>query len=160
MQEPEGQADFSSDASGGDSPGASSYQNTTQSQRASSPSQGASQPQKGALEPSGGTSDNSQSSVGSIIISNSGTGDITSIPYQSISSEPFDIQQSQEKTRSTIAIWLLVLLTSSIICSFAYAIFGDLSKGGVKEFLTLLLSSQFTLVGTALGFYFGTKPRS
>lgn len=75
-------------------------------------------------------------------------------------SDPFNIQASQEKTRSRIAIFLLTLLGVTVAFTFMYVWLGDLSKPGAKELVTLVVTSVFTLIGTALGFYFGTKPGS
>lgn len=75
----------------------------------------------------------------------------------------YDIAKSQEKTRAWLARGLFLLLAITYIgcvSSFLYYTFKSENKDdetAIKDFMTLVISSQTTLVGTALGFYFGAK---
>lgn len=89
--------------------------------------------------------------------------------------EKFNIQESQEQTRAKLATFLVTILSRTIIASFALvlgllliSIFVDEKKTSsfdktsslVKDLITVILTSQIGLVGTALGFYFGSKGNS
>lgn len=75
----------------------------------------------------------------------------------------FDIVESQEHTRANLAYGLLGLLFVTLAGSGVFVAFapqGENTKNN-RELLTLIWTSEVTLVGSALGFYFGsqTKPR-
>lgn len=87
----------------------------------------------------------------------------------------FNLQASQETTRSQLATFLVRILSRTIIASFSLvivllimSIFIDDKKTSsfdktsalVKDLITVILTSQIGLVGTALGFYFGSKSDS
>jgi len=87
----------------------------------------------------------------------------------------FNLQASQETTRSQLATLLVSILSRTIIASFSLvivllimSIFIDEKKTSsfdktsalVKDLITLILTAQIGLVGTALGFYFGSKGNS
>lgn len=84
----------------------------------------------------------------------------------------FSIRESQEQTRANLANFLVAILSRTIIASFTLvivlliiSIFVDEKKSSsfdktsalVKDLITVILTSQIGLVGTALGFYFGSK---
>ena len=87
-------------------------------------------------------------------------------------STDFNLQESQEKTRSGLANILVRILSRTIIASFflivallGISIFVDDKKTAsfdktsalAKELITVIFTAQIGLVGTALGFYFGSK---
>ncbi len=93
----------------------------------------------------------------------------------SLGNKKFDIQESQEITRAKLAIFLVNILARTILASFALvislliiSIFVDEKKTSsfdktstlVKDLITLILTAQIGLIGTALGFYFGSKGNS
>lgn len=84
----------------------------------------------------------------------------------------FDIRKSQEITRSKLADFLVKILAGTIITTFTLiivlliiSIFVDDRKTDsfdktsalAKELITVIFTAQIGLVGTALGFYFGSK---
>ncbi len=75
----------------------------------------------------------------------------------------FDIVESQERTRANLAYGLLWLLAATLAGAGLFVTFAPESKNTEdnRELLTLIWTSEVTLVGSALGFYFGsqTKPR-
>lgn len=79
-----------------------------------------------------------------------------------------DLNKDIEKTRSGLANKLLSLLISTYIGSFIiliaiiiYPVDNQEEKSEIytysKDIMTLLISTQTGLVGTALGFYFGSR---
>lgn len=87
---------------------------------------------------------------------------------QSIENLTTYIAQKQEDTRSQLAKTLLWLLIGTYIGSFLiligvifYPMQTNVDKSTVytyiKDVVTLLITTQTALVGTALGFYFGSR---
>ncbi len=68
-----------------------------------------------------------------------------------------EIRKSQESTRNRIANWLLGTYTATIVGVFVIISFTEVSQEDRKEVILLIITSQATLVGSALGFYFGQK---
>lgn len=64
------------------------------------------------------------------------------------------IAESQESTRGKLAITIISIYGSTILFCFAVIGFG-IAEGERKEILTLIITSQATLIGSAIGFYFG-----
>jgi hypothetical protein len=86
--------------------------------------------------------------------------------------EKLTIPESQEITRAGLANFLVMLLSGTIISSFVLVIVlliisisvdekktssFDKTSALVKDLITLIFTTQIGLVGTALGFYFGSK---
>ena len=75
----------------------------------------------------------------------------------------FDIVESQERTRANLAYGLLGLLVVTLAGVGLFITFAPEGKNTEdnRELLTLIWTSELALVGSALGFYFGsqTKPR-
>jgi hypothetical protein len=84
----------------------------------------------------------------------------------------FDIRKSQEETRAKLATRLVEILYQTVIVSvglivvlLSISIFVDDKKSAsfdktsalAKELITVVFTAQIGLVGTALGFYFGSK---
>jgi hypothetical protein len=70
----------------------------------------------------------------------------------------FNIVKAQEETRSLLAKWLLGMLCTTLLASFLVMSSKSLKdEPDLKNMLTLIITSQGTLVGTALGFYFGKQ---
>jgi hypothetical protein len=69
------------------------------------------------------------------------------------------IKKQRESTRSQISLWLLICFSASLIASYVLvcvaAIVPGVDKTIIKDSLPLLLTPQVTLLGVALGFYFG-----
>lgn len=71
------------------------------------------------------------------------------------------LELRREATRDILARRVLWLLSGSLICSFI--ILGGVvfikgsDKETAKDLVALILTSQTGLVGTVLGFYFGTQ---
>ena len=64
------------------------------------------------------------------------------------------IAESQEFTRGKLAVAIVSIYGATILFCFAVIGFG-IAKGERKEVLTLIITSQATLIGSAIGFYFG-----
>lgn len=70
----------------------------------------------------------------------------------------FDPEQAQESTRSFLAKVLVFLFAGSSTIMLILAFITDFeSKEKLKDFSTIIITTQSTLVGTALGFYFGDR---
>jgi hypothetical protein len=67
--------------------------------------------------------------------------------------------QPSSSTQKLILLWLLICFSASLVVSyamvFATAIMPAINQNIIKDSLPLLLIPQFTLLGVALGFYFG-----
>lgn len=63
----------------------------------------------------------------------------------------------QEAVRSALAILLLVLLWVTITRGFAFV--GGENWANAKEFLNIIIPALSALLGSARGFYFGTRGR-
>jgi hypothetical protein len=64
------------------------------------------------------------------------------------------IAESQESTRGRLAMTIVSIYGSTILFCFIVIGFG-MAEGERKEILTLIITSQATLIGSAIGFYFG-----
>ena len=64
------------------------------------------------------------------------------------------IAESQESTRGRLAIIIVSIYGATILFCFA-VISLSIAKEERKEILTLIITSQATLIGSAIGFYFG-----
>jgi hypothetical protein len=97
--------------------------------------------------------------------------DITSLLPSQIDTG-IKIEERQEITRSQLATFLIKILAGTLTASFGLIIlltimvsFVDESKGEtlkensslVKDLITFMITAQTGLIGTALGFYFGSK---
>ena len=75
------------------------------------------------------------------------------------------IEQQRERARTYLSIGLLILLTASLIGTAVYIIADvrnpkELSqerRNMHRELITIIWTSQVTLAGSALGFYFGSQ---
>ena len=82
------------------------------------------------------------------------------------------LQERQEQTRSQLATFLIKILAGMLIASFGLiallivmSVLVDADKEPVliknialaKDLITFILTAQTGLIGTALGFYFGSK---
>jgi hypothetical protein len=85
------------------------------------------------------------------------------IPAKDKSNPP--IEQQRERARTFLSVGLLSLLTASLIGTAVYIIADvrnpkELSqerRNMHRELITILWTSQVTLAGSALGFYFGSQ---
>lgn len=80
------------------------------------------------------------------------------------------IAERQETTRSKLANFLIYILAGTLIASFVLIItltimsgfidkkkeYFDKTSSLVKDLITFILTAQTGLIGTALGFYFGS----
>ncbi|MEO1671247.1 MAG: hypothetical protein AAFR77_10760 [Cyanobacteria bacterium J06631_2] len=64
------------------------------------------------------------------------------------------IAESQESTRGKLAVTIVGIYGATIFSCFMVIGFG-IAEGERKEILTLIITSQATLIGSAIGFYFG-----
>jgi len=95
--------------------------------------------------------------------------------FPKINPEKLTIAERQEVTRAGLANFLVMLLSGTIISSFVLVIVlliisisvdekktssFDKTSALVKDLITLIFTTQIGLVGTALGFYFGSKDNS
>lgn len=66
-----------------------------------------------------------------------------------------NIRESQESTRSTLAISLFITYLVTTISALIFASCADINTDDRKQIVLLIVTSQVTLMGSALGFYFG-----
>ncbi|MUL39318.1 hypothetical protein [Gloeocapsopsis dulcis] len=75
----------------------------------------------------------------------------------------FDIVESQERTRANLATWLLISLGATLFGVSLFVAFAPANEKteNDRQLITLIWTSEVTLVSSALGFYFGsrTQPR-
>lgn len=64
------------------------------------------------------------------------------------------IAESQESTRGRLAVAIVSIYGATIFFCFIVIGFG-IAEEERKEILTLIITSQATLIGSAIGFYFG-----
>lgn len=82
------------------------------------------------------------------------------------------LEERQETTRSRLATFLIKILAGTVAASFAAVIILTIMSGFiderksttfdkntalVKDLITFILTAQTGLIGTALGFYFGSR---
>lgn len=82
------------------------------------------------------------------------------------------LEERQETTRSQLATFLIKILAGTLIASFSVIIILTVMAGFVderkketlkensslvKDLITFILTAQTGLIGTALGFYFGSR---
>lgn len=67
------------------------------------------------------------------------------------------VTPAREKTRSTLAVTMIVILVIVIVFMGVLFLFKDLSR--VKEFSSLIFTPVVTLLGPILGFYFGSETK-
>jgi hypothetical protein len=67
------------------------------------------------------------------------------------------IQKSQESTHSFLAIAIFAAYAGIIVWLLTLMTWGGFPDADRKEFIILILTSQATLIGTALGFYFSRE---
>ena len=113
-------------------------------------------------------------SILDVISSTKNIDEIPSIDDLSPSTENTNntIEEQQEQTRSQLASFLVKIFAGTIIGSFVlfstlvlFSINIDEKKAGnldktsilVKDLITLIITSQTGLIGSALGFYFGSR---
>lgn len=89
-------------------------------------------------------------------------------PKEENISKDESISSRQESTRATLSIYLLMFLGATYLCTFIL-LFGIIyfppkqssdnvdSFTKLKDIITLLITTQTGLVGSALGFYFGSR---
>jgi hypothetical protein len=105
------------------------------------------------------TSENDLPSINTATETAETTVDLSTIKRQLLApmSSKVDIPVLQEKTRGRLATWLLVLLATTLV-GIGFYIFESQEEANIKrELITLVWTSLVTLVGSALGFYFGSK---
>ncbi len=69
----------------------------------------------------------------------------------------YDLDRKREGWRGVIALWLLALLTLTVL--FAFAIFwtNPQDLGNLKDLLAIIFGPIAALVGAATGYYFGAS---
>lgn len=82
------------------------------------------------------------------------------------------LEEKQEQTRSQLATFLIKILAGTLVASFSLIVIlivsstfvderraASLDKQNVlvKDLITFIITAQTGLIGTALGFYFGSK---
>lgn len=84
------------------------------------------------------------------------TRDSSEVKSTVIEKSPFDPKEAREKVRSQIAILLIVLLFLTVFFSFCIFVY-DADRAEVKDLLALIFTPLVGIVGTVLGFYFGSE---
>ena len=73
-----------------------------------------------------------------------------------IPKSPFDPKEARERVRSQIAQLLIVLLFVTVVSSFLIFVY-DTNREEVKDLLGLIFTPLVGIIGTVLGFYFGSE---
>ena len=68
-----------------------------------------------------------------------------------------DTETQREKARTTLAIGLVVIFGLTVLGAFVAFLWPGVDSSKAKDLLSLLLPVESALLGSALGFYFGTK---
>lgn len=76
-----------------------------------------------------------------------------------------ELRSEQEKTRAWLTKALVIIFGSTISGFFLFIVIGiafpnAVNKEDLKDLLTLILTSETGIIGTALGFYFGNQSKS
>lgn len=86
------------------------------------------------------------------------------VPFKGLVSDPpFNLEQKQEETRSYLAFALAGIFALAgvfaitLIAVFIFIGLNKITSDDSKELIVLMLTTQSTIVGTALGFYFANK---
>lgn len=74
-----------------------------------------------------------------------------------LSEQKVDIPVLQDKTRVWLATSILIGLGVTLVGIFAYVFFSQEEAISKRELITLVWTSEVTLVSSVLGFYFGSK---
>jgi hypothetical protein len=89
---------------------------------------------------------------------NLGSAELSPAPtYRTI---PYNADKARENVRGLIALWLIVLLASTIALSFFLVWRHPDRDKELHELLGLIFSPLIALVGTATGYYFGSQSSS
>lgn len=99
---------------------------------------------------SDGDRDEFEAAVESIEVASAAPAQVERVP----------IEHRQETTRAWIAAGLLLLLGVLIVATFVAVLFTNTAWDDVKDAVAYLLGLLVGLVGTVVGFYFGTKSGS
>ena len=87
--------------------------------------------------------------------------DLDQLASQVSASKPAAWEQSpipvREQTRTLIAVALAVGYVVLIAGILIYVLIGKASQGDSKDLMTLLITTYTTLLGSALGYYFGRQ---
>ena len=84
------------------------------------------------------------------------------VPKAKVETDPYDPEQARDNTRGRIAYWLLALVSLVVVYGMyrwgAYP-YTDSSKlvSDLKELAAVFFNPLTTLLGTAIGFYFGSQ---
>jgi hypothetical protein len=88
---------------------------------------------------------------------------VRAVPLSSKASDDLAVYlvKQHETTRTRLAMWIVKMFGSSLLATFllvGVATFNPtVDKTLIKDMVPLVITSQSTLMATALGFYFGTK---
>lgn len=90
---------------------------------------------------------------------------VTDIPISQKTSEDIATwtRKQREATRTNLAMWLIKMFGCSLAASFLLTGVTALSPQGdktlIKDFVPQVITPQLTLLGVAIGFYFGSKEK-
>jgi multisubunit Na+/H+ antiporter MnhB subunit len=73
--------------------------------------------------------------------------------------EPYDPTRDRERIRGVVALLMIGLLIATIAGILVSLATGWLGADGIEKVSTALISPIVGLVGTVLGFYFGSQTR-
>ena len=77
---------------------------------------------------------------------------------QVVMERPSDHEKREDIVRGLTTLAFIVIFGGTVLLSFwAVTVYNKLWTSGVKDLVQLMLSIETALIGTALGFYFGTK---
>lgn len=74
-----------------------------------------------------------------------------------VTTSEYDPTKSRELTRAAVVFALILLLAVVVLAPLVAILFFDYDFERIQAYMTLVFGSLTTMVGTALGFYYGER---
>lgn len=74
-----------------------------------------------------------------------------------LSSEPFDPEPARERTRTILGVLLVLLFAAMVLIPVSAVAFGSREWEEMEGMIAVLFPAVVGIVGSALGFYFGSE---
>lgn len=70
---------------------------------------------------------------------------------------PADPEERRDKVRAFTTGAFIILFGLTVLCSFAIVVFDGMVWTNVKDLLQIMLPTETALIGSVVGFYFGSR---